>query len=61
MAAAGTAALVSVLLNKWVVLIGAFMLIYLTGGLDVIFKNPTLLFFGIIVFIVTLGFGGKKR
>ena len=48
------------LFNKYAIVIGFLLIIYLTGGQNFIFDNPTIFVFGGIVFLVMVVFGGKK-
>ncbi len=62
MVAFGTATLVStVLINKFVLIAAVGLLIYFTGGFDIITENPILVVFAGLLLLVTMSEGGKKK
>lgn len=48
------------LFNKWVLIMGGIVILYMTGAFKTIFQNPIIFVFVILGIIVVKFVGGKK-
>lgn len=40
--------------SKWFVMAALILAIWLFGGMEIIFKNPALIIFGLLIFVIIL-------